>query len=831
MANVPRGWWLVGSFVAVGAALLGALLTFWPGDSGVPPWAGRGPVPGAAEVRAVAAAGDGALQRTVPEAAADVQQRPREILVLDGVTRLPVGGVELAFFADAYDEAAWSGLEPRSAWARREGAAATTDATGRAVIHPHPRCQAVHAFDAGRYGRGSLEPPRIDPVVIVLERDLEVSGRVVDAAGRPVPGVRVRLFPAAIDARGQPAPLDYTNKIVETSDATGRVLFAHLQRDLSIRDAGQTELPLLVWDVDWLGEERSGLVPADEPWMIVVPDTAWLAVDLRVPDGEDVAWRLPIGLNGGMGEELVRKRPEPGIELEIVGRPRDVHGLYFKLHDGLTEELRVTAPAAGERATAVIERPWRCSRLSGRLVDGSGHPVGGGAVQLLGVAGGVLDEVEVDEGGCFELVVWMSTEEAEFAPGALAVSMPFVLRSITQWGGRFLPGQHDLGDLVVDFDPSSRTFLAEIQVLGPREAIASATPRPQWFDARRGKWVYDHRAQRSALGGGRFAFHGEQRPSRLRFVAGTARTYGTAVAEIGDRDVELVLEELGWIEVEVLVPGLGFGSALELRFVPERANPVKTSFRQAGVGRVTGAMRVPVDSGRLEVCWGRRVLHEREGIVLEPGAVLRLVADQAIDLRGMFEPFRIELRDAAGRPVARAVELYAWDPTAAWSLQLPYFPAGIATGFVPRSVREVVVLSDGGVPVVRPARGTSIAPFRETRPVDFVFESLVIAENRRAVLEVRVVDDGFPAAPDDPRRDELDLSMPVETCAAGEMAVIYTSDDVLVEARATLVDDSVDPERAAPLFTRRFRIEPGRERYTFAATPDELRSALRALER
>jgi len=313
-----------------------------------------------------------------------------------------------------------------------------TDAAGRFVLA---------GVDAGEYwatARAGSRATAVAPVTIGREDavlDLVVgdggfvAGRVVDEAGRPLAGVRLR--PEVLDGRGLPAVV--SQSMAAESAADGTFALGPLQ-------AGTIGV----------GFARRGYAPARVTAMVRSRDSTDLR-DVTLEAGLSIRGRVRGRDRVGIAGALLRAEAEGG-EADAVEGETEADGA-FELSGLRPAGYSITAQAAGfaaghARATAggdpveiVLSRG---GSITGRVVDAAGEPLAGASV---------LGEAEGDDAG-EPRSFWVTTGDGGDGRFATSDSAPgaYVLRvraagvgEASRTGVKVVAGQTtDVGTIVLE---------------------------------------------------------------------------------------------------------------------------------------------------------------------------------------------------------------------------------------------------------------------------------------------------------------------------------------------------------------------------------------------
>ena len=239
--------------------------------------------------------------------------------------------------------------------------------------------------------------PRIQPIEIVVEPGLSITGKVLDQAGNPLPGLEVRAF-GEID-------LNIAAVLTRKTDGEGRFVFDGLNRNLFELLVGPSSdfMSIRIDQVEPGAELLVEMAPADSiSGRVIDSETS------RPVEGAVIGW------NDGTIDDL--KERQRGSVRETVS---DQQGL-FNLRGVPREELEFTARAQGYQllnlpvdllrndignASTQVFRMRPAGRLPGIARDEDGAAVAGARIELTldSQNGLVLATTETDQEGRFDL--------------------------------------------------------------------------------------------------------------------------------------------------------------------------------------------------------------------------------------------------------------------------------------------------------------------------------------------------------------------------------------------------------------------------------------------
>lgn len=201
-------------------------------------------------------------------------------LELVGPDEAPCPGAEVWLLQNATKSTrkAFRDAQDPEAWMREHGVERTADASGRLRITvPHEGPTAVVARSGELWGRESIDEDIEGTVRIQLERDATLVVQVIDAAGTPLPGIKVEI-------RRSNSAWSYPVTDRETADPDGVARFQHVQEILVRNSLGASSWKVGVEGAldPWVQEPIDPDALPAEPVTLVLPATG--AVELRVFD-------------------------------------------------------------------------------------------------------------------------------------------------------------------------------------------------------------------------------------------------------------------------------------------------------------------------------------------------------------------------------------------------------------------------------------------------------------------------------------------------------------------------------------------------------------------
>ncbi|MCA8954173.1 MAG: hypothetical protein KDE27_31990, partial [Planctomycetes bacterium] len=472
-----------------------------------------------------------------------------------------------------------------------------------------------------------------EPQTLVLLRDLTVRARVLDAAGRPLPGVCVGFCDASAAAGGAGSVLR------ESTAPDGIATFEHAQRFVRPEWGGDAAVRLAIplraavfapLDLAALPAEPVELrLPATGEVVITLTDAAGAPIaDLAEPvqaelyelasNGEREHW-LPFA-----GNRLELRQVGLGLRFRLELSSAEVRGLLE--FDGPQQ------PRERIEQTLVVQRQ---PTLSGRLVDVHGVPQQGywWATNVRDAAGFYNQYFETGADGRFHTAVPPLTDDPAAARGVLfRRTLPDPTRQA--WLDLAAIGLHDgrneLGDIVLDRAP----LLAAGRVVDDAgEPVAGAELGVLQGD-RETAWTlpgYDNLRFVSDAGG-RFEIHAYSLRRDLMLTAALGSSNGEPLAFVGGATgIRYVLPRVGEVAMPVTFDG-ALGAERALFFRVDRATGLEAGYVAHYVLRDGVVHWRGIPPGRYD--FGVRVLGVREPLVriddveVRGGATVNLPAQE-----------------------------------------------------------------------------------------------------------------------------------------------------------------------------------------------------------
>src|SRR5436190_2579163 len=374
---------------ALAALLLAAAVLaawwWWPTAAPVP--ASHEPsAAGVANVDPVAASPPGASERAdaaanvprsdappIPENAARV-----EVRVVDGATNLPVAGADVWWKDASCDErfeALPEGRRNPEWWdedvvMRTCGFHTRADERGVARVHAVESGTSVIARTEGRWGTVDVVPDDAARVVeLSVAPDLEVTVRVVDGAGQPVPEV-----PVALDRWSG-----------NQTDAAGLAVFTHLQDIVDKDESGawiarDEGVRVAIPGLQHVRATFPLLSPPKDPVTLVLPATGEVHVRVLHPGREVESldaelWIAPAHEDDDVDLTWTRRADADGVVRFHCVALAPAFAVAAKAGD-FAMERTITGPSStGQVVHATFELPDDAIALTGRIVTGDGVPI------------------------------------------------------------------------------------------------------------------------------------------------------------------------------------------------------------------------------------------------------------------------------------------------------------------------------------------------------------------------------------------------------------------------------------------------------------------------
>lgn len=555
-----------------------------------------------------------------------------------------------------------------------EAVALRTDRHGRAEIPDANRGGSVMASADGLWGRASIENGREGRITLVLEPDVDLAVRVIDAHAVPVPGTTVVLR--------QPGHAAHTDHLLARSDSNGIAVLRHAGLWWEERSPGASGYVVAVpgllnpacarlLDAETLAEGTIELVlePSGSCEIELVDEhgrrlPAAFVVQARLLDGEGrVIQDVPCEVASSRADDRVLfEHVELGCKLSLAVARDDEHERTLVTCDG--------PRSADERVHVRVGVPIEGVNLVGRVVDAQGAPLRGIRLSARLESAGGLREGERDwqtgSNGRGEFVLELPASSAAMEDVFLSLSVQAASGVDRAFARRALPrnlspGTHDLGDFTLEEAP----LVVDGRVVdagGQGVAGALVSMHEPQHASGLGNAAPDTSAPPNSVRSdseGHFSLHGESASDEI--VVHASRVGHADCFELvrrGTRSVQLVLGTAGSIHGTVLLdPSLASSSVLVAAergdvtasgFLPVGCNPVLIDgggrFVLRDVGPGTYSVRV------LYVATGEE-LGRIDQVVVPDVAASRDVRLDALDLRAAHRLLELQLVDASGAPV------------------------------------------------------------------------------------------------------------------------------------------------------------------------------------
>jgi hypothetical protein len=587
-----------------------------------------------------------------------------EVRIVDAVTRVPIPGADVWWKDASCDELVDAlpkaerrpFIDDEERVCRTFGWQARSNERGCVRVHADGAGTTVIARSEGRWGSGGVDvTDAARGVELALRRDLEVTVRVVDAAGQPVPEV--------------PVDLDHWSGM--ETDATGLVVFQHLQflADRVIDGALVPAEEGAYVAIPGLPRDRTTfplLSPPKEPLVLVLPASGEVHVRVLHPGRavESVAAQLQVADDDAQETTWSRRADADGV-VRFRHLPLALsYELEVSIGDFSMERTIEGPKNAGHVVLATFELPDDAIALSGRIATRDGQPVASTDLRIhMSPSPSSVHFFTTDEHGRF---LWHLPGSIEDPPGRRLEELRVTWRRgpcDTLRGSvarrRLEAGVNDLGEIRLDHRPLVVAGRFMFDRPADRDDVEICIER--WWTGRGanpGYWqrVEDLDADHDREGC--FVVRGNPPPGRLRLCCGDY----TEPVEFERGATDLVIEFVrghsvtAWLSVQKGVPfeaarypAQWFHMALtrEGEHAAERVLPVsgygcngKADFRPL----VAGTYRLDVRLGNLA-----EVLASQQ--VVLPGPDGELARSIDIDLRDRLEVLRLRFLDN-GEPAA-----------------------------------------------------------------------------------------------------------------------------------------------------------------------------------
>lgn len=578
--------------------LLLALAGWWllaPDEQHAPSAAPGASTPRDEQVIAVPAADVPLVTRTnAPDAPATQPPVPTQaiwldVLVVDKLTSRPVAGAT-AVWCDETQDAMVAGLPQAEQealhrdgedMARRFGWHGHSNREGRLRIHLGKTSTTVFVRAGTRYGMGHFDQGQDPPPEghrILVEDDVTVRVRVLDALERPAARVPVLLEPFDPDTR---EPVLTGNHL--DSDHQGIATFTHLQALQTFPSGKHRGKRVAHWVV-----------------RLVIPHVALepVLVDAQAPPAEPVELRLPASGRLKMRATFAGEVPQERTSFALGGGPhpwlvqpdadrwtRFGHVPLGKLWSvsawigGGFWQFELTGPTVQDQEVAASFELDHVVALTGRILDEDGTPLGGQMVMAAFDATFTSGDSTVPTGadGRFLWLLGRHVPDPKSAPKlqwlAFERRMPGSkpLRVIVP-PRDLVPGRNELGDLRLGVDAL---------VVSGRISFDKPGHVPTWLQIQRhgeakgrsgvptAKWDQVGGLQTDIQEDGSFEVRGALEPGRYRILVPPLNSLPVEPVEFtpGATDVLIAFRRGSTLTATCRVPA-GLETRLQLRLQP-----------------------------------------------------------------------------------------------------------------------------------------------------------------------------------------------------------------------------------------------------------------------
>ncbi len=284
----------------------------------------------------------------------------------EGLSEVPIFVVPPNFDPDAV-------VDPFTEVLARSEPSAHTDGGGFFSLGNLAPGDRMHLFAGGIEHVGAwvqhLQVPVTEPLRIVLEPGLGFTGRVVDAAGRAIPGAELQLTWTE-HLTGLDVPAHHAGEMTRRSDDEGRFAFSGLRPGPATLDAwaaGFQESEPLALELP--SAEGS---PDREELMIVLERGATVAGEVKTAAGRSLD-----GVQVSAGRPGTFSDAEGRYRLDGVAAGTVLVEAYHPHYGRVQKELEV------EMDEHYLELTFPDGReIRGLMVDGSGRPLAGASLEL-----------------------------------------------------------------------------------------------------------------------------------------------------------------------------------------------------------------------------------------------------------------------------------------------------------------------------------------------------------------------------------------------------------------------------------------------------------------
>lgn len=550
------------------------------------------------------------------------------------------------------DEARFGRLD-REVVLREAGRCAIADAQGGVEVVVDLG-EDVSARLGDRYGELAVDGEEVPgaPRTIWIEHDVRLVVEVVDANGKPCPGVRVEVAAYVVSRRQGRMTFEEES---ELTDAAGRVAWPHLQCRGIVSTGDVIESCIDVQGSGHLETVRRSVQVADlaQPVRLVVPLGGTVRLRLSDADGEPLSQAYCSLL--GPEDRVLRATDDQRDRMVFTQVPLGcTWRVAARVGETRAEQQLVGPSTAGEVVEAELVVPVRPWQVRGRI-QWQGQPQRGVRVQFQGAPEDFVCErktVSTDAGGVFELRGHVPLTAAPW-PIALEATTMYEVETHLTTTRALQAGDVDVGELSVP--PGCATEpLAVVRLLADGHDVSTtgwaqihAEKRVQGAKRRRLQWVKTV----NRVGPAGIELHGVATEGPLSLSVGAPGRRSAARSIEPGASLTIELEAAASLRASVLLPA----GSCELRLVREEL--------ESAPGLDPSSERWPwyhfgeVQPGRwcLEVEAADVVVHRTPAFELVAGENVWPRDGSVLDLRGVVRLVHVAVVDAV---TGRAIDRY-----------------------------------------------------------------------------------------------------------------------------------------------------------------------------
>ncbi len=533
----------------------------------------------------------------------------------------------------------------------KTGMSRVTDAQGLAWIDAASLDQQegspLIARHGDLYGSGWVGATD-ERLLLEVQRDVCLDIEVVDSLGRARPGQVVNIVAQCLSRR---SGLNRQSHQTDATDANGKMRLAHAQLDLDleqdtivgriavscdqdINDATRIRLAEQVLDMRQLGSTTN--------IRLVVPAGGSIAVRVSDASGADAYAQVKLCDD----ENLDLSPAEYDGKLWFHGLPLN-RRWTVTANTGVAYEVQipVVGPTSANEVIEVVV-PLAVHRwdFRGRLLRHDGQPVPEAEVEWICPELAIEGTQVCRHGYQLRLISISSSSVTEVTHLELRVNSPFAAPKVFRFDGKYVPGTHQLGDLVLS-PPANEQLLASLEVRCDGKSITEGA----WARLITGSYKTQDEKEPPCVQrrvGDRIELLGVSPGLPLRVACGHDDCLGLRVPiAIGEHRV-IDLQRAARLRLAVVPPEVPWG-ALTAELQRLDTTGESADARLANDAQTFDWQRLAPGRYRLRIEAFGQIVHEEAELQLAAGANDWPADRSRLDLRGRLRACCIVARSAA----------------------------------------------------------------------------------------------------------------------------------------------------------------------------------------